>query len=560
MKLLGAKEVAEGTGVATKGIKGVGTATRKTSGESSKAAKVNSVLTKSYGALGRAAKYGLGILGVSGVFALQSAVHSTTELAKTTVGLSRNLGISTKAASRWGAVAQAREIDTKSLNTAFATLSSHAVEAGRKGGSLLTSWHQLGIGQQELTKHAGNFNWTIMRTAKALGEEKGGTVRMTAAKALLGKGYQSLLPLFSEGVKGLKEQLHWTDKYGGALSNMTEGELMKFVQSQRESKIAMQALKTTLTVALLPALEGGEEQLQQFIKTLNSPKMSGAEKITAIQGQFEGLENTLIEVISQALPKVAESGGKLGLALAGAVWEGFVHSNLLGKLVISAWLIHFMGGGELIRVVAGKVGNEIVVGLAKTLVPGVAAELAAGSTLGQIFETRFKALGITSGRAFTIGVVAGVALLGVYVGTQIYNHLSNSTKKAMHDWAWTAGENFVNTLIDAINKGLDESNALAFMGIEAPEIGHVNWHHGHNSLEQQRGQAKNAIHHGMFDGPGGKLIPAPGGKSGKKTPRPSAAPRRNFADMLEQHFHLYIDGKEVSLAVARHANRAAARA
>jgi hypothetical protein len=415
MRMVGAKTVAEEARLAGKGIERVGKGSTLQGIASGKAAKKTSLLGRAYGGLKSSAKLAFGAIAVGGVFALRSAITATTSLAKTTSALSRNLGITTQEASRWGAVAEARGIDTKAMQTSFAILSSKFVEAGRKGGTALTLFHQLGITQKELTAHAGKFNWALLRSAKALGEEKGGTVRMTAAKALLGKGYQSILPLFSEGTKGLKEQLHWADKYGVTLSGKTTNQVMEFVNAQRQSKVALLGLKISLATALMPALKAGEGQLQEFIATLNSNKLSGSEKIVKIGKQFEGIEDTLIGVITAALPKVAEQGGMLGVKLAGAVVKGFLHANTFGKLVIGTWVFKFFGGFSALSKLGGKMARALGRKFLETLAPYFAAEAgvegigsALASQMGGL-KTLFRGKGKILGSA--MGAVAGAALI-----------------------------------------------------------------------------------------------------------------------------------------------------
>ena len=446
LELKGQREAISGLRSVDKAQQGLSTSTTATGTAAGKAEKKTSRLSRAYASLGKTARWGFGIIGVAGVFALKNAITNTEELAKTTLGLSRNLGLSTNVASRWGAVAQARGIDSKALGMSFGVLSSKMVEAGRKGGTLLTPFHLLGISQDEVAKGAGNFQWGIMRVVKALGEEEGGSKRAAAAKAVLGKGYSTILPLFAEGTKGLKEQLHWADKYGVTLNGKTNGAIMDMVTAQRESKVAVLGLQLALTKALMPAIVGGQHELQKFIATLNDPNLTGNQKISRIEQQFLGLEDTLIGIITDALPKVAEQGGALGLKLAGAVWSGFIHSDLKGKLVISAWLLHFMGGGGLIKGVAGRAGKAIAVGILTTLFPALAAEFAVTGSLGLMLKARFANLGTVSGRVFTAGMVLGTALIGFVLAEQLDKHTH------FRQWGINAAENFANGLIEGLNK------------------------------------------------------------------------------------------------------------
>ena len=134
----------------------------------------------------------------------KTAVTTTQELAKTTAGLNRNLGIGIKRSSQWGAVAKARDIDTKSLNLSFTTLSKNLVEARHGTEANVEQFKRLGISQQELAHQ--NFNETVLQVADAFGEAEGGAKRQATAQKLLGRGYQTILPLFAEGSKSLKER------------------------------------------------------------------------------------------------------------------------------------------------------------------------------------------------------------------------------------------------------------------------------------------------------------------------------------------------------------------
>jgi hypothetical protein len=311
MKLVGDRVVVTGTDKVSKSVKGLGKATTETSAKQRYAERTNSRLTTSYKKLGSAARWGLGFLGVGGVLAVESSIHATEELGKATSSLTRNYGFATNVASRWAGVMAARESDPKALTQALGTLSTKMVTAGREGGKSLTAFHLLGISQEEVAKGAKNFEWGLLRVADALGKEAGSSKRSAAAKALLGKGFQLLTPLFSEGVKGLKEQLHWADKYGVTLSTKTNDSIMEMVSAQRENKVAMLGLQLSLTKALMPAIHAGDEELQKFIATLNDPHLTAEQKISRISHQFLMLEDDLIHVIERPFRKSPKTPGIL---------------------------------------------------------------------------------------------------------------------------------------------------------------------------------------------------------------------------------------------------------
>jgi hypothetical protein len=545
LELKGQRETVEGIKAVTDEQKALGTSTRKIGDESAKAEKKTLSLGNAYGKLKQHAGLALGFLGVAGVFQIEKAVHASEELSKTTTGLARNFDLQTNVASRWGAVAVSREIDSKALGMTFGTLSSRLTNAAREGGKALLPFHQLGLSQEDAAKGAHNFQWGIMRVAEALGKEEGGAKRAAAAKSLLGKGYATLLPLFSEGAEGLKEQLHWADEYGVTLSGKTNEGLQEMVKSQRELKVAQLGLQISMTKALMPAIKGGEDQLKEFIKTLNDPNMSGEEKINAIERQFEGLETDLIKIFERALPGLAEHAGQLGVKVALALVEGFHNSSIVGKLVIAAWVFNLFGGEAVAKAGAKRVGAEL---------------------------------------GFSVGTGLAVAVVSAVVGYEIYEHMSEGTKTGIRRWGSDAGEWFVNGLIGVINTGineindaLDAANAISILGVDAPHIGEIGGVNFHGSQRQYNEEAKTHREEGLISGPGGKLIPGqrfpkgthPGDipRHGKrrnmslevpKLPRLTGAWSAGSGRPLEVHTHVHIDGREITEVVTQHAEDEAA--
>jgi hypothetical protein len=555
MKLLDGKLFVSGVNSGAKSVKGLGRATTETATKQRYAERTTSRLTDSYKKLGSAAKWGLGFLGVGGVLAIESSIHASEELGKTTVGLTRNLDLQNNVASRWGAVAQAREIDSKSLTMSFTTLSRRMVEAGRKGGTLLTPFHQLGLSQEDAAKGSKNFEWGLMRVAKAFGEAKGGAVRQAAAQQLLGRGYSTILPLFSEGTKSLREQLHWADKYGVTLSGSTTDGIMELVQAQRENKVAMLGLQLSLTKALMPAIKAGDDQLQEFIATLNDPHLTAEQKISRISHQFLLLEDDLVHIIEQALPHIAEQGGHLGVALAGAVWHGFIHSDTLGKLVMGAWLFKSIGGLSLVGSLGARVGGKLATSLGwkflTTVAPYFAAEAgvegigaALGSQMGGL-----RALFATDGTI--LGRALGAAAAGALVAEIVF---------AVEDSENIAGLSLINTP-EADAASIEEAS-MKYRERGYTEIGYINGHEfqattpsGKHVIVSQKGH-KWTQHPAHSDGHGARHHKP---RVNKRT-----AQRLETAPRLQReggstgtgrvtHVHVHLKGKEIAEAVTTEA-------
>jgi hypothetical protein len=544
MELKGVREAVSGFNQVDKAQKGVTTSTTAAGTAADKAEKKTSRLSRAYASLGKTARWGLGFLGVGGIFALKSAIDNTEELSKTTTGLVRNFNLTEQEGSRWAAVAHARAIDSKALSMSFATLSNKMVEAARKGGTALTPFHQLGITQEEVAKGADNFEWGLLRVADALGAAEGGAKRTTAAKALLGKGFQTILPLFSEGSKSLREQQHWADKYGVTLDGKTNDAIMDMVTAQRESKVATLGLQIALTKALMPAIEGGQRELQKFIAILNDDKLTDEQKFNRIEKQFLRIEDMLIDMVTDALPRIAEHGGELGLKMAGAVWSGFVNSDLKGKFVIGAWIFSMFGGKELVYAGAKRIGGQI---------------------------------------GLRMGLGLGLGVTGAFIAYEVWNRLSRKQKMEVSEWAENAAVNFVNFFVKKINDEADRLNPLGAFGVDAPNIPEAphrlqeareEWQKIHKNASGAHGgglgggglsvREKRQNYHDLWGvWPKGPPPWAPPKSAGGGRPRPRE-PRVSFKGLgigggggggrpLIVHNHIHLDGKEVAENTTRHA-------
>lgn len=254
MRLVGAKEAAVEAEAVSKEVSGLGDSTTVAS---VKAKKGGSVIGSVFSRLGTVVKAGA-LAGVAAIGALawkiKDAVGASEELAKTTAGLHRNLGLTNAAASRWGVIAEARGIDTTSLNMGFTTLSKQVVAAKKGGDAYDATFGKLGITHKQVADGTKNFTGLVMNLADAFGRAKGSAERQAAASTLLGRGYRTLLPLFASGSKSLREQLGWADKYGATMGRGDVKETMELVQAQRELKVASIGLDEQLARVVIPTL------------------------------------------------------------------------------------------------------------------------------------------------------------------------------------------------------------------------------------------------------------------------------------------------------------------
>lgn len=304
------------------------------------------------GHLASAAKYAAGAaLAYLSIAQAKAAVTTTQDLAKTTAGLNRNLGFTVKQGSRWAAVAKSRDIDAKSLTMSFTTLSRRVVDAGhaiKEGGgaaeTAMQPFSRLGLSQKDVLEGSKNLSSFLPRLADAFGQAEGGAKRQASAQQLLGRGYATVLPLFADGAKGLKEQQQWADKYGATLTNNTLKAQMKEVQVQRESKVAWLGLQVAFTKFVTPALQVANKQFQKITAILADNKLTNAEKFQKIGDIIGKWADKALDAFVGILPSIISRAGEAAPKIAGALVKGFQEAPIWGKLALVGLFASKLGG------------------------------------------------------------------------------------------------------------------------------------------------------------------------------------------------------------------------
>lgn len=358
------------------------------------ATDTTSRLDKATGSLGRslgtAARYAAGAAAAYlSVSQARAAVTTTQELANTSAVLARNLGLSTKQASRWASVAQTRDISTRQMNASFATLTQRLTDAKKGTEESVEAFRALGVTQKDLDATGGNFQKQLLVVADALDEAKGGAARQDAAITLLGRGYQTLLPIMGRGSEELREQLSLGDKYGATMGKNVVATQMNLTAELRESQRAWQGLQVTFTSAITPALQTVNKEFQNISRILASDRLTDADKFRKVSRIIGDWAEKALSAFIAILPKLAEEAAEAGPRIALALGKGFINASIWGKLFAAGWLITKMGGLAMFR----KSGERS---------------------------------GKTFGRAFGPGMVAGL----VFFGPDLLKEAFNLGKKA----------------------------------------------------------------------------------------------------------------------------------
>ena len=253
-------------------------------------------------------------------------------------------------------MAKARDIDAKALTMSFTTLSRRITDAAKGSETAVDSFKDIGVTQKELKQTGGDFNQQLLVIANAFGEAEGGAVRQQAAQKLLGRGYQTLLPMFADGAEGLKEQQKWADKYGATLGGKTVKEQMALVNAQRESKVAMLGLQVSFTEALTPALMEANQQFQKISQIIGSDKLTKGEKLEKVGKIIAGWADDALDAFVKVLPTMVEKAGEMAPKIAGAFIKGFLNAPVWGQIVLGGFLLAKMGGLTALATLGTRAG------------------------------------------------------------------------------------------------------------------------------------------------------------------------------------------------------------
>jgi 3D (Asp-Asp-Asp) domain-containing protein len=242
-----------------------------------------------------------GVVGIVSIASAKQAVDVTTELAKTTISLNKNLGIGVTQASRWAAVARSRNIDSKALNQSFVTLSKNIGKVGSEQGKYETklkalgssekdqekrhkliakgagdttaAFKKLGISQDELDNN--DFDTVLKKAADGLAAMPPGAERAALSAKLFGRGWQTIVPILRGGSKAMDEQLKLADKYGVTFKGKTVKSLEELIAAQREAKFASMGLQVAFGTQVAPALTKVINKGSQFARQMRDGTGAG---------------------------------------------------------------------------------------------------------------------------------------------------------------------------------------------------------------------------------------------------------------------------------------------
>lgn len=373
--------------------------------------KLSSTTKRLGSSLAGAAKYAAGAaVAYLSISQAEKAVSTTQDLTKTTIGLNQNLGIGIKRASEWGAVLQARGVDSTKAGMAFKTFATQVDSANKGSATSIDLFKELGVSQKDLVKDQGNVQKLLLDTSDGIDKLGAGTARTAAESKLFGRGWATVAPLMRDGSAALKDNLDLTKQYGDTLNQHTLKAQQNLLASQRESKIAWQGLQLQFTTAITPALEKVEGQFQRVARIMADPRLSNDQKFHRISHIIETDLSKALDFVVKEIPTVADHVGQEAPKIAEGLVNGFMDANIWGKLALGAFFVHKMGlGGPIVKTIGKRLGVQI------------GTEVAAGAAGGEAVGAA-GAAGTALGTA--IGTAAAVAAIAI-IAKQVSDFLDN---------------------------------------------------------------------------------------------------------------------------------------
>jgi 3D (Asp-Asp-Asp) domain-containing protein len=435
------------------------------------------------------------VAGFATLAGAEKAVGVTETLAKTTIQLGGAFGLAARDASRWAAVTQARGVEGKQLAMGFKTLStqirgatqatgkqSDALDALRAknavriaqaeqdaarmkdqaaarqkldrvyqaagaaetalAGKTATSaklFEQLGISQQELTKHGGDMNWMLHAVSDGLAGVSSKSEKSAIMAKLFGRTALTIAPILREGSKAMDEQLGLADKYGASMGTETVAELKKHIAAEREAKLAVMGLQIAFGTHVAPVMTTVIEKFARFSAEMHSGTGAGgrfakqagqiAHELTPVAhglqtvGGFLVAHPRLVVAAAGAYAAFKTARGLLGIGrdlkdiggTIAAVTKRAARSRLAALIADGA-----RGAGRLVGRAIGPVVDVVSTTMSK-------AAQAGSSALGG--SARWKTAGRSAGRAFSAGLAIGAAVGLTAVAAEAIGKLKDEMRK-----------------------------------------------------------------------------------------------------------------------------------
>lgn len=380
--------------------------------------------------------------------AIINAAGAAAEYGDNIDKMSQKLGMSTDAYQEWDFIMQHSGSDIDKMSTSMKKLaeevqnpSETAAEAFKKLGTNVATLKEMS--QEEI------FSTVITE----LQNMESGTERTALATQILGKSAMdlgALLNLSAEETEAMRKEVH---DLGGVMSKDAVATAAAYQDSLQNMKTAIGGVTREIGGSFMPsmiqmmnsiaqiasgnmdAIEGLELGLDRFLQNLE-------ETVDDLSSTAEQFLPIIVDAISRALPKLAESGLKIMKALGSAIITNLPQITSAGGKILLDLATSLLK--EMPRII--KVGVEVITTLAR----GIADALP--SLVPQIVDVVLEIVDILTDPK-TLGALIDASF--EIITALVEGLLSEASINKMIDMVPEVVDNVVDILIDSVDKLLD---------------------------------------------------------------------------------------------------------
>ena len=186
-------------------------------------------------------------IAVAGAF--DHAGNMAADYGKQVVAVQRMTGASADESSRFAAMLNRMGIDGTSLGRVFKSLDTQIVATGTKTKPAL---EQMGIAQKDANGHFRSSIDVLRDVAEYYSKSSNKTEALALASKVLGKGYQSLMPILAGGKKGFDDIMASADKFGLTLTQGNIDSIKKYNGAMKDNEQAAKGLELQFGLVAIP--------------------------------------------------------------------------------------------------------------------------------------------------------------------------------------------------------------------------------------------------------------------------------------------------------------------
>lgn len=219
--------------------------------------------------LGTFSNYVMASMVAAGVAATYTLAHWSEETFKLGHHLedtSKKTGLGTDAIQEWRYAAQQGGTDAEALEKGAVKLEKSLDSLSKGKGPAVDAMRTLGISLKDPAIKAKNLEQIMYLVANAASRMADGPEKTAAFMKLFGKAGADLIPVFDEGVLGVKKYGAELRNLGGLIDSKSIGSLAEMDQKVDKLKTTFEGLKNRAVIALLPHLSDLADRMLKWVE------------------------------------------------------------------------------------------------------------------------------------------------------------------------------------------------------------------------------------------------------------------------------------------------------